>query len=99
DAGDRLPRSRRARDGRGPTGGRGPDPRRDHRGLGERSRLEERLERLGVRSELEALVTDPRVAVVRAGVAVAAVADQRDDAALLVTRAHLRRKHERSPDI
>ena len=57
-----VPRARGARDGRGSAGGRRRDPGRDHRGLDsapaarERAALEERLERVGVRREFEALL-------------------------------------------
>ena len=47
----------------------------------------------------EALIVDPRVAVIGAGVAFPAIADQRDDAASLATRKHLGHEQERSPDI
>src|SRR5262249_26958911 len=77
---DQLPRPRCAWDGRGSPRGHGPHSRQDHRGLdadrarGERTALQKRLERLGVRPELEALTCDPRVAVVAPGVAIPAVA-------------------------
>ena len=95
--GDLLTRARGPRDGRGPARGHGPHPRRDHRGLGAAGRRRGGTRRArgtsssaaAVRRELEALIADPRVAVVGAGVAIAAVADQGDDAAALATREHL----------
>ena len=86
--------------GPGPAGGRGSDPRTSSRtsqvrvargdaGNAPHSRNVSSASAGG--RELEALLGDPRIAVVRAGVAVTPVADQRDEAAALATREHLRR--------
>src|SRR2546423_1817355 len=66
---------------------------------GERPELEERLDRLRERLELEALFADPGVAVGGARVAIPAVADEGDDAAALAAREHLGDEQERSPDV